>query len=377
MSATPTPSGPIPGFAAVIPAGGVGSRLWPLSRPERPKFLLDLLGEGRTLLQATLDRLAPLAEYSLVVTGARHADAVATQLPTLGASGIVAEPSPRDSMAAIALAAAILEHRHGPIVMGSFAADHVIRKPVAFEAAVREAAEVARTGKVVTIGIAPTGPSEAFGYIESGEALEGDGPGTGGALHVIAFTEKPDAATAARFLETGRYYWNAGMFVVRTDVLLGHLDRLQPTMAEGVRQIASAWDGPQRDEVLARVWPTLTRIAIDHAIAEPVAAMGGIAVVPADLDWYDIGDFDSLAGLLPSRPDGVTVLGRDQPTAVHRAPGAVVIGGDKPVVIIGIEDAVVVDSGDALLITTRTAAQDVKHAAALIEREIVVSAPLP
>lgn len=375
MSATPTSSGPIPGFAAVIPAGGVGSRLWPLSRPDRPKFLLDLLGEGRTLLQATLDRLEPLAEYSLVVTGARHADAVAAQLPTLGASSIVAEPSPRDSMAAIALAAAILEHRHGPLVMGSFAADHVIRKPDAFDAAVREAAEAARMGKVVTIGISPTGPSEAFGYIESGDALEGDGAGAGGALHVIAFTEKPDAVTAARFLETGRYYWNGGMFVVRTDVLLGHLDRLQPTMAAGVREIASAWDGPQRDETLARVWPTLTRIAIDHAIAEPVAAIGGVAVVPADLDWYDIGDFDSLAGLLPSRADGVTVLGRDQPTAVHRAQGAVVIGGDKPVVIIGIDDAVVVDSGDALLITTRAAAQDVKHAAALIEGAIAASAP--
>ncbi len=376
MSATPTPLGPIPGFAAVIPAGGVGSRLWPLSRPDRPKFLLDLLGEGRTLLQATLDRLEPLAEYSLVVTGARHAKAVASQLPHLGASSIVAEPSPRDSMAAIALAAAILEQRHGPLVMGSFAADHVIRKPAAFEVVVREAADVARTGKVVTIGISPTGPSEAFGYIESGDALPGARAGlAGSAREVTAFTEKPDAETAALFLETGRYYWNAGMFVVRTDVLLGHLDRLQPTIAAGVREIALAWDGPQRDDVLAKVWPTLTRIAIDHAIAEPVAAQGGVAVVPADLDWYDIGDYDSLAGLLPSRADGVTVLDRDQPTAVHGAPGAVVIGGIKPVVIIGIADAVVVDSGDALLITTRAAAQDVKHAASLIEQAIAASAP--
>ena len=373
MSATPTPLGPIPGFAAVVPAGGVGSRLWPLSRPDRPKFLLDLLGEGRTLLQATLDRLEPLAEYSLVVTGARHADAVAAQLPALGPSSIVAEPSPRDSMAAIALAAAILEHRHGPIVMGSFAADHVIRKPGAFDAAVRESVEVARTGKVVTIGISPTGPSEAFGYIESGDALAG--VGIGAAREVTAFTEKPDAVTAARFIETGRYYWNAGMFVVRTDVLLVHLDRLQPTMAAGVRAIASEWDGPGRAGALATLWPSLTRIAIDHAIAEPVAAEGGVAVVPADLDWYDVGDFDSLARLLPMRVDGVTVLGRDQPTATHRAPGAVIIGGDKPVVIIGIADAVVVDSGDALLITTRAATQDVKHAAALIDEATTASAP--
>ena len=383
MSATLTPSGPIPGFAAVVPAGGVGSRLWPLSRPDRPKFLLDLLGEGRTLLQATLDRLEPLAEYSLVVTGERHSAAVAAQLPSLAATSIVAEPSPRDSMAAIALAAAILEHRHGPLVMGSFAADQVVRRQGDFDAAVREAVVVARTGKVVTIGISPTGPSEAFGYIESGDALagpgadEGTGAAAGAARHVIAFTEKPDEATAARFIETGRYFWNAGMFVVLTDVLLGHLDRLQPTMATGVREIAAAWDGPQRENTLAAVWPTLTRIAIDHAIAEPVAAEGGVAVVPADLDWYDVGDFDSLAGLLPTRADGVTVLSRQHPTAVHDAPGAVVIGGDKPVVIIGIADAVVVDSGDALLITTRAAAQDVKHAAALVEQAMAVSALRP
>ncbi len=139
MSASSPAASTIAGFAAVIPAGGVGSRLWPLSRPDRPKFLLDLLGEGRTLLQATVDRVQPLAEVTMVVTGARHANAVAEQLPELGSADVVAEPSPRDSMAAIALAAALLEQRHGPMVMGSFAADQVIRKPAAFEAAVREA----------------------------------------------------------------------------------------------------------------------------------------------------------------------------------------------------------------------------------------------
>lgn len=345
----------------MVPAGGVGSRLWPLSSADKPKFLLDLLGEGRTLLQATFDRVGPLAEHSLVVTGARHADAVADQLPALGADDIVAEPTPRDSMAAIALAAAILEHRHGPLVMGSFAADQVIRKPAAFDAAVREAVEVARTGKVVTIGITPTGPSEAFGYIEAGASLGGS------AREVAAFTEKPDAQTAAGFLETGRYFWNAGMFVMRTDVLLGHLAALQPAIASGVRELAQAWDGPGRAEALDALWPTLTRIAIDHAIAEPVAAQGGVAVVPADLDWNDVGDFDSLAGLLAARPDGVIEVDRSGLTAVHDAPGAVVIGGTKNVVVIGIADAVVVEAGDALLVTTRQAAQAVKHAAGALD----------
>ncbi len=363
MSASSPSISAIPGFAAVIPAGGVGSRLWPLSRPERPKFLLDLLGEGRTLLQATVDRVQPLADVTMVVTGVRYADAVMEQLPGVPDADVVAEPSPRDSMAAIALAAALLERRHGPIVMGSFAADQVIRKPAAFDAAVREAVEVARTGKVVTIGIEPTGPSEAFGYIKAGDVIGET------AREVAAFTEKPDAATAAEFLATGSYFWNAGMFVMRTDVLLGHLERLQPSIATGARELAAAWDGPRRTEALDQWWPTLTKIAIDHAIAEPVAAEGGVAVVPADLDWNDVGDFDSLAGLLTPRADGVIAVDRGDVTAVQDAPGAVVMGGDRPVVVIGIPHAVVVDSGDALLVTTRAAAQLVKNAAGLVEKQ--------
>ncbi len=340
-----------------MPAGGVGSRLWPLSRPERPKFLLDLLGDGTTLLQATIERLAPLADHVMVVTGASHADAVAAQVPALTPADIVGEPSPRDSMAAIALAAALIEVRHGPVVMGSFAADHVIRKVDAFHAAVRAAAACAAEGKIVTIGITPTGPSEAFGYIEAGDASRG------GIHDVLAFTEKPDAETAERFIETGRYFWNAGMFVMRTDVLLGHLKTLQPVIESGVREIAAAWDGPERDAVLERVWPGLTRIAIDHAIAEPVAAQGGVAVVPADLDWHDVGDFDSLAGLLTPRSDGITVVDRTAATGQIDSAGAIVIGGERPVVVVGIEGAVVVDSVDALLVTVRHAAQDVKNAA--------------
>jgi len=362
MSAPPPDATRIEGFAAVIPAGGVGSRLWPLSRADRPKFLLDLLGQGTTLLQETVSRLAALTDQVMVVTGAAHAPAVASQLPHLSADDVIAEPSPRDSMAAIALAAAVLEHRHGPLVMGSFAADHVIGKPQALRDAVRVAVRVALTGKIVTIGISPTYASDAFGYIETGDVL--DGP----ARHVVAFTEKPDAATAQRMVDSGRYVWNAGMFVMRTDVLLGHLERLQPTIAAGVRELAAAWDSPSREQTLARVWPTLTRIAIDHAIAEPVAAAGGVAVVPADLDWHDVGDFDSLAEVLVARADGITVVNRDAPSAQVDARGVVIVGGDRPVVVVGVDGAVVVDTPDALLVTTRQKAQLVKNAANALDQ---------
>ncbi|MFN3867006.1 MAG: mannose-1-phosphate guanylyltransferase, partial [Demequina sp.] len=327
-------------FVSVVPAGGVGSRLWPLSRPERPKFLIDLLGTGTTLIQDTIARLAPLSETLYVVTGERHADAVAGQLPDVPGERIIAEPSPRDSMAAIALAAALIENRMGERIMGSFAADHVIPDAKAFRATVRTAIEAARTGRVVTIGIEPTEPSTAFGYVRSGASLA-DAPG---AFTVEAFTEKPDADTAAAFIAQGGSSWNAGMFVVSTSVLLGHLARLQPTLEAGVREIAAAWDGPSRAEVLSRVWPTLTRIAIDHAIAEPVAVEGGVAMVPGPFAWHDVGDFASLAALLTPGDDGAIRIGRSQAVSLVGSEGALVVGGAKPVAVVGIPGAVVVET---------------------------------
>ena len=347
-----------PGFSAIIPAGGVGSRLWPLSTPDRPKFLLDLLGTGSSLLQDTVARVAPFADRTMVVTGAAHLAAVAAQLPRLSEADFVAEPTPRDSMAAIGLAAAILELRHGAHVFGAFSADHVIGKPEAFCAAVATAIEAAREGDVVTIGIEPRGPSTGFGYIKAGEPLAG----VTGARRVEAFTEKPDAATARAFLAEGSYYWNAGMYVVRTDVLLGHLARLQPTLEEGLRAIAQEWEGSSRAAAVKRWWPTLTAIAIDHAIAEPVAAAGGVAVVPGDLDWNDIGDFSVLASLVEPGMDGVVRLSRSAPVVTVDAPGTVVVGGNRLVAVVGVENVIVVDTPEALLVLERGSSQKVKAA---------------
>lgn len=343
-------------FYAVVPAGGAGTRLWPLSRAGHPKFLLDLTGTGRTLLQATIDRLAPLTDSTVIVTGTRHRQAVAGQAPGLE---LLVEPSPRDSMPAIGLAAAVLARRHpdSDVVIGSFAADHVIADTEAFAAAVAAAESAAREGYVVAIGIEADTPSTAFGYIEMGEQLPG-----GHAYRVRAFTEKPDAATAADYLATGRYRWNAGMYVMRARVLLAHLDRFQPTMAAGLDEIAAAWDGPEREPTLQRIWPSLTRIAIDHAISEPLAAEGGIAVVPAALGWNDVGDWASLAQVLAAAEGGAHVLGDGELTDVIDSAGAVVVAaGGRQVVVLGAPDAVVVDTPDAVLVTTTAQAQRVKE----------------
>ena len=361
-STSPTAAQPIPGFRAVVPAGGAGTRLWPLSRAGSPKFLHDLTGTGRTLLQGTLDRLAPLTGPGgvLVVTGARHEVAVRGQLPELGADAVLAEPSPRDSMAAIGLAAAVLAEREGDVVLGSFAADHVIDSGPGFADAVREGVAAARQGYVVTIGIAASGPSTAFGYVRMGEPLGIDG--APGARHSVGFTEKPDAETAAEYLATGEYRWNAGMFIARVEVLLGHLAERQPDLHAGLREIARDWDTEAREEVLTRVWPGLTKIAIDHAIAEPVAAAGGVAVVPGDFGWDDVGDFASLADLLPVASDGSRVLGDRADVLTLASLGALVVPrSGRLVAVLGLDDVVVVDTPDAVLVTTRAHAQQLKQ----------------
>ncbi|WP_277209033.1 mannose-1-phosphate guanylyltransferase [Isoptericola croceus] len=357
------PMSAIPGFRAVVPAGGSGTRLWPVSRADHPKFLHDLTGSGRTLLQATVDRLVPLAgdEGILVVTGARHVAAVRDQLPRVGADQVLPEPSPRDSMAAIGLAAAVLEHRSGAVVLGSFAADQVVSGQPEFERSVREAVEAARAGFVTTIGIAASRPSTAFGYVRGGEPLDVEGAPS--AVHVQGFTEKPDAGTAREYLASGEYRWNAGIFVASTSVLLGHLAEQRPALHDGLRRVAGAWDTPERDRVLAEVWPSLEKIAIDHAVAEPVAAAGGVAMVPGSFGWDDVGDFNSLAALLPADDDsGSKVLGDVADVVRVQSAGSVVVpASGRTVTLLGIDDVVVVDTPDALLVTTRARAQQVRR----------------
>lgn len=342
----------IAGLWAVIPAGGAGTRLWPLSRAGSPKFLHDLTGSGRSLLQATVDRLAPLVDDRvLVVTGAAHRAAVSAQLPTLDAANIVAEPQPRDSMAAIGLAAALVARRDPEAVIGSFAADHVIRDAATFTECVELAVDAARDGWLVTIGVQPTHPATGFGYIQLGDPL----PGHDGVRLAQAFVEKPSAELAARYLSTGEFRWNAGMFVVRAATLLELLAQWHPALAAGVRDIAA-------DETrLAEIWPGLERIAIDHAVAEPAAAAGRVAVVPATFGWEDIGDFASLRAILPPAGSGPTVVGDADLVYSVDADGLVLPHSGRTVAVVGLPDVVVVDTPDALLVTSVERAQDVKR----------------
>ena len=351
---------PIDHFYAIIPAGGVGSRLWPLSRADHPKFLHDLSGNGQTLLRNTWDRIQPLAgeKNIVVVTGQAHVPSVTAQLPNLSARDLIAEPSPKDSAAAIGLAVALVEVRDPDAIVGSFAADHVISDAEVFRIAVREAIEVSRQGVLVTIGIRPSEPSSAFGYIEVGEPSSLTGAVS--ARVAKRFVEKPDYETAHGYVESGDYLWNAGMFIAQARTIMQMLDAERPTLAEGLREIARAWDGPDRDEVMARVWPELERVAIDYAIAEPAAEAGEMVVVPGEFGWDDVGDFAALARMHAKGPNDLAVLGENTMVLSDSSSGIVVSQSKRLVSLIGVDDIVIVDTPDALLVTTKQNAQRVK-----------------
>src|SRR5256885_6067313 len=222
-------------LCGVMPAGGRGTCLWPLCRGGNPKFLHPLTGSALTLLQATVGRLAPLAPpgQTYVVTGVAHAAAVARQLPELPAENVVVEPSPRDSCAAIGLAAAIIARREPQAVMGSFAADHLVGHPERFVEVVKQAAEGARQGYLMTVGITPTHAETGYGYLEFGESVDG-----GPVRRVTEFKEKPTYEVASSYVQSGQYLWNAGMFVWQVDVFLRELARQPPELPAGLTPIA-------------------------------------------------------------------------------------------------------------------------------------------
>ena len=260
----------------------------------------------------------------MVVTGNDHTSGVLDQLPDLIHDNLLSEPSPKESAAAIGLAAAVLVRRDPEAVIGSFAADHMISGNEAFLSSVKEAAITAQRNLLVTIGIAPSHPATGFGYIRLGEKL--NIPGAPNACRVSQFKEKPDSRTASAYLASGNYRWNAGMFVVRAAFLMQLLKENCPELHEGLEKIADVWvDKDKRLRTFQEIWPKLPKIAIDHAVAEPAAQEGKVAVIPATFGklltrtpnrllifnpgWDDVGDFSSLADILPTEVGQARVLG--------------------------------------------------------------------
>jgi len=295
----------------------------------------------------------------MVVTGRAHRLAVEKQLPSLRDENIVLESEPKDSTAAIGLAAAILAKREPDVIIGSFAADHVISDTRAFSGAVSEAVAVAREGFIATIGITPTEAAIGFGYIRSGESLAIAGAPS--ALLVDSFVEKPGIDLALQYFSEGTYLWNGGMFVSRADVLLEQLRKERPELHAGLIELAGAWDTSRRGMVVNAVWPNLEKIAIDYSVAEPAAAAGKLAVIPGNFDWDDVGDFASIAKLHSGgRKKDLAILGENARVLADSSSGIVISQSGRLISLIGVSNIVVVDTPDALLVTTTDQAQRVK-----------------
>jgi mannose-1-phosphate guanylyltransferase len=326
------------------------------------------------MLQTTVDRLSPLSspDRTFVVTGAAHAAAVARQLPGLPDHNLLVEPSPRDSCAAIGLAAAVIARRDPDAVMGSFAADHLVRKPRVFETTIRAAVAGARRGLLMTVGITPTHPETGYGYLRWGGQVDG---AEDGIVRVAEFREKPSYDVAAEYLRSGQYLWNASMFVWRVEVFLAELARQQPALHAGLLEIAAAWGSADQDRVLGEIWPTLPRISVDHAVMEGAADVGMVATVPGDFGWTDVGDFHTLGEVLAEEEFGGTdeggnVIVADSELVLMRdTTGSVVVSQTgRLVALLGLRDAVVVDTPDAVLVCSRKQAQDIKAVVDEIKR---------
>lgn len=343
-------------FWAIVPAGGSGTRLWPLSRAARPKFLLTLTGK-KSLLQQTVDRLTPLAtpERTLVVCGPAHAAPVARQLPELPEANIIVEPAPRGSAPAIVLATALIARREPNAIVGSFAADHEVADQDAFTRAIRAAIAAARQGWLVTVGLEPTRPETGYGYIErSADVVAQADEGT--AYRSVRFVEKPDLATATAYLEAGRSLWNASMFVWQAGTLLEEVARQQPELFAAVTRIAASWGLPDQDRVTAEVWANLAESTIDQGILERAER---VAVVPANMGWSDVGDWNNLGDLIEQDDAGNRVRG----DLVQEASTDCVVWSetDRLVALVGLTDVAIVDTEDALLVVNRKHAQEVRR----------------
>jgi mannose-1-phosphate guanylyltransferase len=349
-------------FWAVVPAGGVGTRLWPMSRSKRPKFLLDIVGTGRSLLQAANDRLAPLCgNRFMVVTGMSHVDDVRHQLPGLAPENLLAEPAPRDSMAAIGLAAAVLERRNPDFIIGSFPADHVIPDVAPLHECIRQGYAAAKADLLSLIGLEPSRPTSALGYIQMGAGLGLYGAPQ--ARRIEAFVEKPAEEIAKRFVDSGDYVWNAGMWIAKAGLLMDLLASLNPGLAHDLRTIAAD------QSTLPEVWQTIERTTIDHTIAEPLAGTPKVCVVPGKFDWEDIGDFGALLSYLRERYPNEqlhAVPSVDSQVIGVNSSGVVAVSSGRKVVVVGMDDVVIVDTEDALLVMRERDAQELKKVYSIV-----------
>jgi mannose-1-phosphate guanylyltransferase len=339
---------------AIVMAGGVGTRLWPLSRRRSPKQLLALTGET-SLLQQTVARLSSLLKPHdiYVITSQAHVRATQAQLPQLPEDNVLGEPLARSTAVAAGLAT-VLARRESDEVALVLPADHYLADEDAFAAAIRQAITAAERGYLVTLGVVPKHAATGYGYIKVGERLHEAVP----TALVERFVEKPDAEQAKAFVEDGGYLWNAGIFVWRVYAFRQALERFQPELAAALEHVAELNRTPGWMSDVRNLLEPVPAVSIDSGIAERAAAEGRVAVVPLDAGWSDIGSWSALLEALSSKTgDSLVASGEHLDRGSKRV---LVHGGDRLVVTVGLEDVIIVDTPDALLVCARDRAEEIK-----------------
>ena len=339
-------------------AGGGGTRLWPVSRKEKPKQLLPLLGQ-ETLFQSTVKRLEELfpPERILVVTVEEQAREMRLQAPDIPEENYLIESSPRGTASVVGLAAAVLRKRDKDAAMAILPSDHFIRNRDLFHYLLKAAFDVADNGYLVTLGITPTQPSTAYGYIQQGKPL--DGQYKYPTYNVVRFIEKPDEKTAQQLLRTGDHSWNSGMFIWRADVILGEIDKQMPELGKALKKISSAWGTDQQADVLNENWRDLKVETVDYGIMEKAER---VAVLPAGgLGWSDVGMWSSLFEVLLPDMDG-NIATNSSLHLAHETHNTLVYGGnnERLIVTIGVDDMVIIDAGDVLMVCKTDQSQKVR-----------------
>ena len=348
-------------FATVL-AGGSGTRFWPKSRADIPKQFLVLQGT-RSLLQNTISRIEPLVPSNRiqVVTASHQHRQTLQQLPDLLPQNILSEPVGRNTAAAIGLAALQLVDHHPDALMVVLPADHVIPDSNAFCDSIRQAAQVAHHHDILmTLGIHPTYPATGYGYIEAGDTLLT--PDSASTYRVAQFTEKPPADVAARYITSGRHYWNCGIFVWRAATILEEIATYLPELWQGLQAYIAALRAGENDDTLLQQYAQLPNISVDYGVLERTSRVG---VLPVAFTWSDVGSWRSLADLHPADKHGNVVIGNHLSLD---STGLIVYSPDQLVATIGVSDLVIVQTNDAILICPKDRDQEVRDIVQTLQR---------
>jgi mannose-1-phosphate guanylyltransferase len=350
---------------ALIMAGGGGTRFWPRSRQKKPKQFLTLTGE-RTLIQQSLDRVEAqvAAERTWVITSDAHRAEVLRQLPDLRPDQVIGEPCGRDTAACIGLGAALIACQDPAGTMVVMPADHVIEPAQEFRRAVHAAEQLAdeKSAALVTFGITPTYPATGYGYIERGAEITGRQGVT--VYRVQAFREKPNAELAEKFVASGQYFWNSGIFIWKAGTILAALHEFQPKLHAAVERIAAAWPTAERDAVLRREYEALDRLSIDYAVMEKARE---VLVIQAPFRWDDVGSWLALERMHPQDAEHNTVLARHCGLKTRQC----IIAGDADHLIatVGVENLLIVQDGDVTLVADRRDEGSVKQLVELLKKK--------